>query len=157
MGCPLLFNLCIMGKLRDLGAKLEKWEITDEELLGIFDKPEVQAYVIDLNRSQLMKGLNSDGTILGRYSDEHYAKFKKFLNPLAGGYVDLFLEGNFQEGFFVESERFPITLSSHDKKSGKLSEGYDKIFGLTKGNLQLLREFLKPYIIDIFKNKGVKL
>jgi hypothetical protein len=57
----------------------------------------------------------------------------------------------------VESERFPITLSSHDKKSGKLSEGYDKIFGLTKGNLQLLREFLKPYIIDIFKNKGVKL
>lgn len=146
-----------MGKLRDLGKKMEEWVITDEDLLGIFEKPEVAAYVIDLNRDQLMKGLNSDGTILGRYSSEEYERFKKFLNPLAGGYVDLFLEGNFQEGFFVEAGKFPITLSSHDKKSGKLSEGYDKIFGLTSRNLGLLRDFLKPYIINIYKSKGLKL
>lgn len=97
---------------------------------------------VDLNTSQLMEGVDSLGDSLMAYQDPMYAAFKRTLN--ARGVTDLNLEGDFHDGFFVKSDKFPLEFSSKDEKTEMLVDKYGKeIFGLSKDNLNEYSEEIK--------------
>lgn len=131
--------------------KADKAYIT-EQILRIVQ--EESNYVIDLNQSQLLSGVDSKGNELKEYAVKGYAVFKNKLNPIPGfGIPDLKLTGAFQREMYLQfsSKGFPIEIFSRDEKTGKLVEQYGKdIFGVTKDNLENLRDHLKPKISELF-------
>lgn len=137
-----------MVKLVNLISKLKAY---NEEAIILESLRRIEDVIVDLNRAQLMAGLNSKGGLLGTYRSKEYEEFKKYLNPKANGAVDLFLTGAFQESFFVELGKLPVTIFATDNKTGKLSEGYDFIFGLSPNSKRELRQFARPYIIEAWR------
>lgn len=94
--------------------------------------------ILELNRSQLMRGLKSDGNkVFPLYSSEKYADEKYKMNRLAGYSVpDLKLTGDFHEEFTARrgGKNF-LHLYSQDHKSNMLKGKYGKdIFGLTSSS-----------------------
>lgn len=92
----------------------------------------------DLNVAQMEKGLNSDGTEIGSYVSEPYARFKKAIGSIAPfGVVDLKFEGNLHSRTFAKRNGDNLVFGSTDEKTKQLKEKYDsngEIFGLTKDN-----------------------
>lgn len=103
--------------------------------------------LVDMNTENLKQGKDSRGSNLSPeyYSDE-YAEMKNRMNPVPGfGVPDLFLEGDFQEGFFVEDVEGGWEIDSKDSKRDKLAAKYgEEIFGNTEAEEE---EFNKEYIL----------
>lgn len=115
--------------LRDTATKLKN--ITVEQQLKRLEEiiRKTGTAVLDLNRRQLMQGVDSNGLSLGEYKSEAYARMKRTLNP--NGVVDLKLTGSFHENFFIASE-IPLIIWSYDEKTDDLVAKYgEEIFGLT--------------------------
>lgn len=140
-----------MPSLEEIIERLKSLTVEEQEadLLKIVERHSSEA--IDLNTSQLMKGINSKGESLGEYRSKKYAEFKRFLNP--AGVMDLKFEGDFHGGFFIETERFPVTFNSRDDKTFKLVRYFGEyIFGLTKENKnKLVEEYYKEDIQEYYK------
>lgn len=103
--------------------------------------------LVDMNTGQLLQGKDSTGAnISPQYYSEDYATMKNDMNPRPGfGVPDLFLEGDFQEGFFVENVEAGWKIDSKDWKRNKLAGKYgEEIFGNTE---QDETEFNKEYIL----------
>lgn len=104
---------------------------------------------LDEQREQMLTGKNRDDNIIGEYTRENYRKKKLIMNPRAGGFVDLFYKGDFQEELtlrFINSKSF--TVYSQDVKSRKLEKKYgSKIFGLSQRHLEVYRKgsFVRPF------------
>jgi hypothetical protein len=130
-------------------AKLDEWILEAVR--------EHERFATDLNLLQLESGLNSLGKVLGKYKNRHYRQLKMMLNPKAKGNVDLKLEGNFYAGFYIDATKFPVEFNSHDMKTGKLAEGYDNIFGLSKKSKKSFRAFIKPYLIEHIRRRLLEL
>ena len=139
---------------REYIAKLKKADkaYINEQLLRIIQ--DESNFVIDLNQSQLLSGIDSKGEELGEYESKPYATFKNTLNPLPGfGVPDLKLTGSFYREMYLQfsSKGWPVQIFSMDEKTSKLVSQYGKdIFGLTEDNLENLREHLKPKIQELF-------
>jgi hypothetical protein len=137
-----------MKKIREFVKKLETIDKNQERELNRIIKENVDV-LIDLNTSQLMKGIRSDGNSVGKYANKDYANFKRTLNP--NGVVDLKLTGAFHESFFVRKNEFPIVIDAKDKKRNELVNKYgEQIFGLTQINKKVfaigyVREGLLKY------------
>jgi hypothetical protein len=141
-----------MKNLKKLAARLKS--ITEEEqaqeLAKIIDK--YQEEVFNLNRKQLMEGVDSDGLSLGEYANEDYARMKKTLNPR--GVIDLRLNGDFHGEFFLVSE-VPLIIWSYDGKTDFLVQRFGKkIFGLTEDNKKV---FITGYVRPEFGEYQKKL
>lgn len=140
-------------------GKLENWiqqlkQISQQQIsnavLDIMRKH--QAQLVDLNINQLMHGKNESGGVLGTYSTNGvYGLFKRRIHPLAGGKVDVWLEGDFYKGFFLEADKWPVTVFSHDSKTPKLTAFYEGIFGFTKESKAEIVEDTKDEIQEYFK------
>lgn len=103
--------------------------------------------LIDMNTEKLKHGKTSTGdSISPEYASDDYAEMKQDMNPRPGfGIPDLFLEGDFQGGFFVEEMEGGWDIDSKDEKRNKLAAKYgEEIFGNTEEDEQ---EFNKEYIL----------
>lgn len=88
----------------------------------------------ELNRSQLLEGKRSDGTILPPYSAPYAKRKNKPLRPKT-----LKDTGGFHEGIFTTFFEKTFNIESSDYKSDILETVWGtKIFGLTKENKQKL-------------------
>lgn len=99
-----------------------------------------------LQRQQMLKGLKSDGTLIGKYRSQTYANKKASMNPLAGqGNVDLKLTGSFYNEIFTDVRSDSIVVDSADQKSAALQEKYgETIFGLDDDSKSEYVEQLRP-------------
>lgn len=138
-----------MGKIEDLIEKLKQATVQEQEnnLLSIIRSHEAQ--LVDLNTRQLLAGENADGGSIGEYKSDSYATFKKSLNP--AGVVDLKLTGAFHDSFFLEADKFPVTVFARDSKTGLLAEKYDKIFGFTPKSKEEIKEDIKAEVQDYYR------
>lgn len=131
--------------------KADKAYIT-EQLLRIVQ--EESNFVIDLNQSQMLSGIDSKGNELKEYASKGYAAYKNKINSIPGfGVPDLKLTGAFQREMYLQfsSKGFPVEIFSRDEKTQTLTQKYGKdIFGVTQDNLENLRDHLKPKIAELF-------
>ena len=113
-----------------------------------------EAYIVDLNTSQLMNGKDSMGKFLTPYRNPNYAALKRAIyNPR--GVTDLRLSGDFHDGFFINANRFPVVFDSRDEKTELLTSKYgNDIFGLDKENLGNLASFVKKDLRRVLLPKG---
>lgn len=109
--------------------------------------------VVELNRSQLLRGENKDGDRLGKYRNPAYARMKAAMNPLAGGSVDLKLTGGFQREMFVDQRRDALVLGSTDEKTQSLLRRYPGAFGLGPRSIESYRATVRPVLFSMIKNQ----
>lgn len=146
-----------MGKIADMISNLKSLTVEKQvdDIAKIVRRNEDT--IVDMNRDQMMAGEDSSGKPIGKYSNPVYEDFKKFLNPKAGGKVDLFLEGGFQREMFLKGTAFPFTTDSTNYKRKKLIEGDgygENTFGINEQNKEVLRQdVLKEEIQDYYRGK----
>lgn len=118
---------------------------------------ENKEYIADLNTSQLEKGKDSnDENISPDYLMPEYAKLKMSMGSQAPlGVPNLYLEGNFYEGFYSEPGKDGgIFISSKDSKTGKLTKKYGtNIFGLTDKSKADLKTVTLPNFLTKLRNE----
>lgn len=105
---------------------------------------------------EFKQGELPDGSPIGYYKSWPYSQFKRTLNPLARGMVDLILYGGFTGQLFVDDVRPSLfRFDSRDDKSGLLETKYGKdIWGLSerrwderqKAYSEDLAKWLKQYL-----------
>ena len=107
--------------------------------------------ILDLNTAQLSKGKNKFGEFLQEYALDAYAKYKKFLGSEAPlGIPNLYLEGNFYEGWFISEDGENWNIFSSDEKADELANKYGiDIFGLSEESLAEIR----PAILESIQNQ----
>lgn len=93
--------------------------------------------ITDLNRKQLKYGRKSDGERVGVYRSREYKLMKIEMNPLAGGYVDLTLTGDFTNMLTLRRDSDKVAeIYSADEKATMLKEKYgNDIYGLNEGSV----------------------
>ena len=97
--------------------------------------------ISDLNTEQLNKGQKADGSSTGDYANVGY---KGRLRP-----VDLYDTGDFHESVFAEAFEDSFSMNATDPKTEMLQDKYgDEILGLTKPNIQVAGEIIKPTLIE---------
>ena len=112
--------------------------------------------IIDLNtKDQLYKdGIGSDGQKLKPAYSNPYKKLKKALSQPTDR-VTLRLDGDFYNSFeiIIGNEQFRINAT--DRKTEWLIKRYgEKVFGLTKDNLDLFRQIvIKPELLKEIRKK----
>lgn len=103
--------------------------------------------LIDMNTEKLKEGKTStEDNISPSYYSDDYAQMKNDMNPRPGfGVPDLFLEGDFQERFFVEDVEMGWQIDSKNEKRNMLLSKYgEDVLGNTE---QDEREFNEEYIV----------
>ncbi len=129
----------IIQKIAELKAMTVDQQ--EKDILLILQK--LKEVLIDMNTSQLLEGKDSKGRSLGDYANEVYARLKRSMNPKAGGHVDLYFEGDWQDSFFMEADSFPVMFNASDWKTNMLVQNYgEDIFGITAQNLE---KFIEGY------------
>lgn len=102
--------------------------------------------ILDLNRQQLDRGLDSEGDSLGKYKNFRY---KNRWRP-----VDLKLEGDFRGEMDLRTDAKGTELYSHDWKMPILEKRYGKdIFGVPT----VFISNMQSAIVDDFVNEYSKL
>lgn len=75
--------------------------------------------------NEFKRGELPDGSRIGYYRNVGYRNFKRNINPLASGTVDLILTGSFTRQLFVDDIRPSVfTFDSRDDKAGLLESKY---------------------------------
>jgi hypothetical protein len=150
-----------MGKIQDMITHLKTFSVQKqvEDIAKIVRSHEED--IVELNQEQMLHGEDSEGGIIGKYSNPEYAAEKEALNPKAGGNVDLKLAGGFQREMFLKGTSFPFNVDSTDSKRDKLigGDGYgEKAFGLNApSKTKLDQDVLKEDIQDYYKSSVFKL
>jgi hypothetical protein len=139
-----------MGKLLELTAKLHQLtpeRMEKEVLISVKNNEETAT---NMNTDQLFGGEDVKGKKLPPYSRRSVEVFGKQSGPMT-----LFDTGDFYRGFFVKADKYPITIFSNDRKTGKIAdlleskgENPDDIYGLQKKNLT---EFARSYVLEDFR------
>lgn len=115
--------------------------------------------IIDLNVSQLEKGLDSDGLYLGDLSSDEYATEKILKGGKAPkGKVDLINEGDYTSGFFTKQSGGKLLIDSSDEKSDKLDNEFPKNKGLTTENKKIVADEITPDLrerLDVVITNGL--
>jgi hypothetical protein len=102
--------------------------------------------ILNINRQQLDRGLDSDGNSLGRYKIFNY---KNRWEP-----VDLKLTGAFRNKFELGVDEKKIEFFSQDIKSKKLEKKYGKkIFGVANQYISTIGEIIRPGFSTEVKNQ----
>lgn len=137
------------GKLRKISEQLKKgYKEQDDEFRKIIDDND--EVILDLNRRQLMSGIDAKGKSLGDYKNPSYALMKKTLNPK--GVVDLNLTGDFHDSMLLVNN-LPIEIDAFDGKTNDLKNKYGQdIFGLTKESRKILAVgYIKERLINYYR------
>lgn len=109
--------------------------------------------LLDLNTDeQLYKGLDSSGSPI----QPGYTGLTKSIKKAKGqpaNRVTLKDTGDFYDGFYLKTAKFPYIVDSKDEKTEALESKYGSdIFGLSPENKEVFaREILLPYVQDDFR------
>lgn len=94
---------------------------------------------------------------VGYYKQQWYSDFKRSLNPLADGNVDLFRHGNLFKGITIQLFGNGHKIFSTDEKYDGLAEKYGKEeFGLTEYEHEELLKGMQVYLIEKIFEKILK-
>lgn len=108
--------------------------------------------ILDLNRSQLRIGIDSQGKTFGDYVSKSYAEFKASLNSYFARKPtpDLFLSGSLQDKMDLNVSGNTVDMFSNDSEADEKTRGrFSNAFGINK-NIQPLTE--KRVTETFFKN-----
>lgn len=134
--------------LQQLQANLKR---INPESLAIKILKELSPEIIDLNTSQLSKGVDATGDSLPEYSSDEYYSAKRAQGiATAGRKYNLYLSGDFYSGFDVEFKGADAIIDSKDDKTGYLvALTTPDIFGLTDENMDEVRkQFIELYTFE---------
>lgn len=143
-----------MATLQDMANKLK-----NINLIQIVDNAieQTKSSIVNLNKDQLLHGIATDNTILGRYTPAYAkrkAKIKQSLAP--SGIYDFSLYGSFQDDMYASDKGDIIEVGSIDIKEQwleKYGRGANRVFGLTDDNKTEYSEtILKPVIQEKIKS-----
>jgi len=142
-----------MATLSQKIAQLEKLTlpVLQEETRKIIQRsPEL----IKAKVNEFKRGETPEGNAIGFYRSPQYSLFKRRINPLAGGTVDLILTGGFTRGLIVESKgRGIFEFDSNDEKAPSLFAKYRQdLRGLNRETwLDIQRKNIAPELIKFIK------
>lgn len=114
--------------------------------------------IVQLVRNRWKQGKRPSGDIIGTYKDYGYELFKQQKNPLAGGNVDLILDGGLNKGLVVNYLNGSLfNIFSTDEKAVTIASRYGlDVFGLTeKETFRVLEEAKNRVYIKIFDFIGL--
>lgn len=138
--------------------KRDKWRRLQKELPQIASDIlfETKDAYIALQREQMNYGFNSEGKRIGVYANPAYERMKQQQNPLAGGWVDLKLKGDYQAGLTLKLlSKSKFEIDSTDEKAKMLAAKYDKngnVYFLDEENKQKYRgETFMPRLREVAK------
>lgn len=130
--------------------RIDIFQLLDECII------ETSEILLDLNRSQLSVGIDSNNNKLEEYKSKTYSEFKvNVIGSLAPlGVPDLKLFGDFYRNFKEKINESNIIITSNDSKTVKLEAQYGTdIFGLTNENLiYYSREIILPLLTKKIKD-----
>lgn len=114
--------------------------------------------IVELVRNRWKKGKRPNGKIIGTYKDYGYQEMKRRQNPLAGGNVDLILDGGLNENLVLNYLSGSMyNIFSTDEKAVSIAQRYGlDVYGLTKKEEQMVLETAKNRVFiriyeDIFR------
>lgn len=114
--------------------------------------------IVELVRNRWKKGKRPSGKIIGTYKDYGYQEMKRRQNPLAGGNVDLILDGGLNENLVLNYLSGSMyNIFSTDEKAVSIAQRYGlDVYGLTKKEEQMVLETAKNRVFiriyeDIFR------
>ena len=141
----------MLNQMRTINSLLTSVQKLDMEFLIENSLIETSENYKGLQKDQMIHGLNSKGTQIGKYRSPAYAQKKSSMNPLAGeGNVDLKLTGDFYSGIFTDVRSDGILVDSADQKSEALQQKYgETIFGLDDDNKQEYVNELRPVFFQM--------
>jgi hypothetical protein len=145
-----------MVTISSLKKRIDSLNISEQSMYAI---DETRDKIILKQQMQMMHGLDSKGSKIGRYGSVKYAAAKFANNPLAGeGYVDLMLTKDFYNDQFVDVRTDTFVIDSGDEKTNKLIKKYgEDIFGLSKDyKKEYVQEDLHPVLLKNIR-KAIKL
>lgn len=108
--------------------------------------------VVDLNRQQMLGGINSDGSVISPPYAALTMRLKRTSNPTP----NLKDTGQFQGAMRLDLDfvRGEIRFTSADRKTAALEFKYGpNIFGLTETSLSKAASIIKPTLIRMFREK----
>lgn len=113
---------------------------------------ETKNELIEYQKSQMLHGLNAEGSKIGRYKNKDYARKKANMNPLAGYWqVDLRYRGEFHRNMDVKFFTNSFQVFSRDEKYDMLTEKYgETIWGL---NDEFARDYSATYLKEVANRK----
>lgn len=114
---------------------------------------------VKFQKYQMMMGYRANGDRIGKYRNKSYAAMKFAQNPLAGyGWIDLRLEGYFQDDIFIDVRSNSVVISSMDEKTNDLIDRYGpSIFGLNQPSAEEYAVlYLQPEGVTQIKNQILK-
>lgn len=137
-------------KLKQLQKRLEKGnaESVKSSMLKMVEADREQLTL--LNKEQLFDNKDTLGKSLGVYSAGYAAK-------KGSTKVNLLSDGDFYDGFFIQTQKFPVVFSSKDFKTKFLVGRYGKnIFGLSKDSRDTyiqasFKRRFKNYLRDLLR------
>lgn len=112
--------------------------------------------IIKAKVNELKKGENPEGGRIGYYRNPAYRLFKKSVNPLASGTVDLILTGAFSRGLGLELKgRGKFIFDSSDDKAPDLFAKYgeeNRLLNIREWQ-RIQKEILWPRYIKWIKSQ----
>lgn len=111
-----------------------------ERISKVAEKRNFRENLAQLNRDNLLKGLDGEGNNMPSYRDPDYANFKTSINPRNRGFWDLHLTGQFHRGITVTIVKNKIKFKQRYKNKkiewldGRLKDrfGNNRALGVTK-------------------------
>lgn len=114
--------------------------------------------MIGFQKAQLLRGERADGSKIGVYKSDAYARKKHAQNPLAGyGYMDWRLTGELHADLFADVREGSVVLDSADWKVGHLIDAHGDPFGLNKDNRgTYAKDHLQPEAVTQIRKQILK-
>jgi hypothetical protein len=151
-----------MASLMDtiLGTQLRKVNLLTEEIFWrqTFSDPDFKNYILDLIRNDQLfeKGIDSDGDIIGYYSE-----WTEMMNPekVAGTPYTLRDTGEFYKSMiiyiyknYIEIDADPIKTNQQGEQDNLFYKYGENIIGLTEENLEkVTKEIAEKYRHEIIR------
>lgn len=151
-----------MASLMDtiLGTQLRKVNLLTEEIFWrqTFSDPDFKNYILDLIRNDQLfeKGIDSDGDIIGYYSE-----WTEMMNPekVAGTPYTLRDTGEFYKSMiiyiyknYIEIDADPIKTNQQGEEDNLFYKYGENIIGLTEENLEkVAKEIAEKYRHEIIR------
>lgn len=114
-----------LNQLEQIESRLKQINQTMVENLLAKELQANAKEILDLVRDRWLRGKRPDGSLIGEYKDFGYELLKRQQNPLAGGNVDLTLDGGLNKGLFINQIRGSLfNIFSSDEKAVLIAEKY---------------------------------
>ncbi len=119
----------------------KKYNLADQNKVAVIEK---KKHLLDLNRSQIRIGIDSEGQNFGDY-DDSYAEFKKSLNSYNAKppRPDLFLSGSLQNKMELKVTGKDVIIASTDSMADEKTQGrFRDAFGVNKNIMPFSRQLV---------------